>query len=370
MSLVHTPEQLGLAESIRRFVAQRTPLSAVREVVGRHDAFDAGVWRVLSRDLGLAGVLVPGKYGGADGSWADLTVALRELGAGLVPSPLVASGVLTATALAAGDDEDIKLSWLPRIADGRVVGALAVSEPGAEPWVAARPRTVVTGAGSDLRVTGRKSAVLNGSEADVLLVHALRDGAAGLYLVEATAAGLVVEREKAIDPTRSLASVTFEGCPAVPVAGNAAEILDRVVDIANLALAAEQLGAIKACLTMTVEYAKTRFTFGQPIGAYQGVKHKLADMYTSWALGDAALRAATEAADQDSPDLTLTAASARALTSPSYVEAAMTTMLLHGGLGYTWEHDAHFYYKNAIAGNVLFGGASFQLERVARCLSL
>ncbi|WP_236794733.1 acyl-CoA dehydrogenase family protein [Amycolatopsis sp. GM8] len=370
MSLVYTTEQVELAEAVRRFVAERAPLSVVREVAGREAPFDVPLWRALSDELGLTGVIVPAKYGGAGGSVADLTVALRELGAGLVPSPLVASGVLAATALLASVDEDLKFTWLPRIADGSVIGALAVSEPEVEPWVPARPRTVVTGDGSGLRVSGRKSAVLNGPEADILLVHAADGGEAGLYLVEASAPGVVVERAKSIDPTRSLATVTFEECLAVPVAGDAAEILGRVVDATNLALVAEQVGAIKACLAMTVEYAQDRFTFGQPIGAYQGVKHKLADLYTSSALADAALRTATEAADQDSAELVLAAASARALTSPAYVRAAMTTMLLHGGLGFTWEHDAHFFYKNAIAGNVLFGGAAYQLERVATSLSL
>ncbi|MFG1948466.1 acyl-CoA dehydrogenase family protein [Nonomuraea sp. NPDC048826] len=364
MSLIFTGDQKSLAETVRRFVAQRTPMPKVREVVGGDRAYDQEVWSRLAGDLGLAGLTIPEEYGGVGATQADLSAALRELGAGLVPSPLVAC-VLTAGALLALDDEEVKRELLPRLAEGALVGAVAVSEPGDRRWIPAQPATTATGSGDGVTLSGAKTAVLNGAEADVLLVQAAGPDGVGLYLVRSSADGLTVRKDKGVDPTRSSATVTFDGTPARLVAGDAVAALDHVADLANLAIAAEQCGAMLACLTMTTEFAKVRYTFGQPIGAYQGVKHKLADMYNLWALSDAALREAARAADEEPAKLGVAAAAARTLASPGYLAAAKNTMLLHGGIGFTWEHDAHFYYKNAIAGNVLAGDADYQQDRLA-----
>jgi alkylation response protein AidB-like acyl-CoA dehydrogenase len=149
------------------------------------------------------------------------------------------------------------------------------------------------------------------------------------------------------------------------VAGDCVAVLDHVADLANLAVASEQAGAIRACIDMTASYAKARYSFGNPIGAYQGVKHRLADMYTDWALADAAVRKAAEASARGSASLPAAAAAARVLSSPAYVNAAKYTMLLHGGIGFTWEHDAHLYYRNAATSNVLLGGPGYQRSRLA-----
>ncbi|TXK40295.1 acyl-CoA dehydrogenase family protein [Nonomuraea sp. C10] len=364
MSLIFTDDQKSLAETVRHFVAQRTPLPKVREVIGGDQAYDQEVWSRLAGDLGLAGLTIPEEYGGAGATQADLSAALRELGAGLVPSPLLAC-VLTAGALLALDDEEAKREVLPRIAEGALVGALAVSEPGNRRWIPADPETTATGSGDAVTLSGAKVAVLNGAEAGVLLVQARGPQGVGLYLVERSAGGLTVTKDEVVDPTRSSATVTLDGAPARLVAGDAVAALDRVADLANLAIASEQCGAMLACLTMTTEYAKVRYAFGQPIGAYQGVKHKLADMYNLWALADAALREATRAADEEPAKLGTAAAAARTLSSPGYLTSAKETMLLHGGIGFTWEHDAHFFYKNAIAGNVLAGDADYQQDRLA-----
>jgi alkylation response protein AidB-like acyl-CoA dehydrogenase len=214
-------------------------------------------------------------------------------------------------------------------------------------------------------LTGTKTAVINGAEADLLLVQAAGTAGTGIYLVTRDAAGLTVTPHTCMDATRSVATVTFDHTPAVPVAGDAVAALDRVADLANLAVAAEQSGAMRACVDMTAAYAKSRYSFGNPIGAYQGVKHRLADMYTDWALADAALRKAAEATVNGSASLPAAATAARVLSSPAYVNAAKYTMLLHGGMGFTWEHDAHLYYRNAVTSNVLLGGPQYQRSRLA-----
>ncbi|MFI7611440.1 acyl-CoA dehydrogenase family protein [Nonomuraea terrae] len=369
MSLIFTDDQKSLAQTVKRFVADRTPLPKVREVIGGDRSYDPEVWAGLAGTLGLAGLTIPEEYGGAGATHADLSAALRELGAGLVPSPLLAC-VLAAGTLVALGDEEVKRKLLPRLAEGHVVGTLAVSEPGNRQWIPARPATSAVRSGGGFALSGTKVAVLNGAEAEVLLVQAAGHEGTGVYLVERPADGLTVTKDDGVDPTRGTATVTFDGTAARLVAGDAAAALDHVTDLANLAIASEQSGAMGACLAMTTEFAKIRYTFGQPIGAYQGVKHKLADMYNLWALSDAALREATRAADEEPAKLGAAAAAARALTSHGYLASAKNTMLLHGGIGFTWEHDAHFFYKNAIAGNVLAGDADYQLDRLADKLGI
>ena len=296
MSLIDNNDQNALAAIVKRFVADHTPLTKVREVAESEQSFDPQVWRALSEDLGLAALIIPEEYDGAGGTVADLAAALRELGAGLVPSPLLASGVLAAGAILALEDEAACKEWLPRIACGATIATLAVSEPGNRCWIPPRPaaRAVVNG---QTTLTGTKTAVLNGGDADVFIVLASDGGRPALYLVEAGAPGLVVEPRKTIDTTRTTATIHCDQTPATLLAGDPAAALEHVANLANLAITAEQSGALRACLQLTTEYAKLRHSFGLPIGTYQGVKHPIADMYVDWSLLDAAVRAAAEAID-------------------------------------------------------------------------
>ena len=362
MTLIDTADQRDLASSVKRFVAGQAPMSAVRTTIASEQAFDPDVWRRLSQDLGVAGLAIPEEYGGAGASWSELVVALRELGAGLVPTPLLATSVLATGTLLALDDEEARREWLPRFAEGTAVGTLAVSEGARREWAVSDSTVTV----ADGALTGTKSGVLNAAEADVLLVTT----SSGVFLVEKDAPGLTITPVESLDLTRGIATVTLEGTPGRLLAGDAAAAVEQVADLANLALAAEQAAATKACLDMTTEFAKIRYSFGQPIGIYQGVKHPLADIYTDWALTDAAVRKAAESLAEGNPTASLDAASARLLASSGYVEAAKMTMLLHGGIGFTWEHDAHLYYRNAITGNVLLGGPTAQQDRVAEKLGV
>ncbi|KEA65896.1 hypothetical protein BA37_04039 [Mycobacterium tuberculosis NRITLD18] len=275
---------------------------------------------------------------------------------------MLATSVLATGTLLALDDEEARREWLPRFAEGTAIGTLAVSEGPRREWPVADSTCTV----ADGTITGTKTSVLNAAEADVLLVTT----AEGIFLVEKDAPGLTVTPADSLDLTRGIATVSLERTPGRLLSGDAATAIDTVADLANLALAAEQAAATKACLDMTTEFAKIRYSFGQPIGIYQGVKHPLADIYTDWALTDASVRKASESLALGSPTASLDAASARLLASSGYVEAAKMTMLLHGGIGFTWEHDAHLYYRNAITGNVLLGGPTAQQDRVAEKLGV
>jgi alkylation response protein AidB-like acyl-CoA dehydrogenase len=362
MALILTDEEQALADSVRKFVADRSPLTSLRHLIASGEPYDADVWKQMTAQLGLAGLSIPEGYGGVGAGYSALSVALTELGAGLVASPLLAS-MLAAEVLLRLNDETAKVELLPRIAGGELIATLAVASR-------AGGHVTVSGSGDGVTLTGTVSPVLNGAEASVLLVPAEADSGTSVYLVDGGAAGLTRTRLTAVDHSRSLARVTLDGTPARPLAGDAAAALAAAQDLANLALASESAGAMKACLDMTASYARIRVAFGQPIGAFQAVKHRLADMEKSWELGNAALRDAARAGDATPGRFSAAASVARVLLATAYAEAAVDTVQLHGGIGFTWEHDAHLYYKNGLSNKVLLGGPSDQLDRLADSLGI
>ncbi len=362
MALILTDEEQALAESVRKFVADRSPLTSLRQLIASGEPYDADVWKQLTTQLGLAGFTIPESYGGVGAGYSALSVALTELGAGLVASPLLASA-LAAEVLLRLEDHEARQDLLPKIAGGELIATLAMAS-------SAGGRVTASGSPVGPTLTGTVSPVLNGAEASVLLVPAEADGAIGLYLVDAGADGLAATRLTAVDHSRSLARITLAETPARLLAGDATAALGAAQNLANLALASESAGAMKACLDMTSNYAKIRVAFGQPIGAFQAVKHRLADMEKSWELGFAALRDAARAGDAEPGRFGVAASVARVLLATAYAEAAVDTVQLHGGIGFTWEHDAHLYYKNGLSNKVLLGGPGDQLDRLADSLGI
>jgi alkylation response protein AidB-like acyl-CoA dehydrogenase len=367
MTLILTDEELALADSVRKFVADRSPLTSLRQLIASGEPFDASVWKQMSAQLGLAGLTIPESYGGAGAGYSALSVALTELGAGLVASPLLGC-VLAAEVLLRLGDETAKNELLPKIAGGELIATLALASNagGRVTATSTGDGTVVTGT----VLTGTVSPVLNGADADVLLVPADGDGGTVIYLVDGSADGLARTRLTAVDHSRSLARVALTGTPGRALAGDAVAALAAAADLANLALASESAGAMKACLDMTSAYARIRVAFGQPIGAFQAVKHRLADMEKSWELGNAALRDAARAGDEKPDRFSVAASVARVLLASAYAEATVDTVQLHGGIGFTWEHDAHLYYKNGLSNKVLLGSPGEQLDRLADSLGI
>ncbi len=377
MPLILTKDELALADSVRRFVADRSPLTSLRQLISSGEPFDADVWKQLTAQLGLAGLAIPEEYGGAGAGRSALSVALFELGAGLVASPLLAS-VLAAETLLRLDDEAARAELLPKIADGQLIATLAKASSAGGQVTASGSADAVSGgavsggavSGGAALLTGTISPVLNGAEAGVLLVPAQGESGLAIYLVDSGAPGLTRKRLTAVDHSRSLARIKLAGTPARVLAGDAAAALAAALDLGNLALAAESAGAMKACLDMTSEYAKIRVAFGQPIGAFQAVKHRLADMEKSWELGYAAVRDAARAGDEEPGRFPAAASVARVMLADAYAEATVDTVQLHGGIGFTWEHDAHLYYKNGLSNKVLLGPPGEQLDRLAATLGI
>ncbi|HUB40476.1 MAG TPA: acyl-CoA dehydrogenase family protein [Streptosporangiaceae bacterium] len=364
MTLILTDEELALADSVRKFVADRSPLTSLRQLIASGEPYDAAVWKQMTAQLGLAGLTIPESYGGVGAGYSALSVALTELGAGLVASPLLGC-VLAAEVVLRLDDDAAKNDLLPKIAGGELMATLAVASSAGGQVTAAGPD-----AAGAATLTGSVSPVLNGAEADVLLVPAQADSGTVICLVDGGADGLRRTRLTAVDHSRSLARIVLAGTPGRVLTGDGAAALAAAADLANLALAAESSGAMKACLDMTSAYARIRVAFGQPIGAFQAVKHRLADMAMSFELGNAALRDAARAGDEKPDRFSVAASVARVLIASAYAEAVVDTVQLHGGIGFTWEHDAHLYYKNGLSNKVLLGGPGEQLDRLAGSLGI
>jgi len=300
---------------------------AVRGLVAR-----GGSWKRLCSEIGVAGLLVPEGHGGAGAGLEAAGIVMSELGRELVPTPMLGSAVLAAQVLLSSGDPAACARLLPGIADGsRTVAVACATAAGRwEPAV----RAV-----SD-RLTGSAHYVLDGAAADALLVAA--DD--GLYEVDPAAPGVRVEAVPALDATRDLAVVRLDGAPGRPFQGT----LDTALDHARIALAAEQTGAAERALEITVGYAKTRVQFGRPIGSFQALRHRMADMYVSV---ESARSLWLAAAREPGPEL---AASAHSYCSQALRSIAAEMIQIHGAIGVTWEHPAHRYLKRAHGSALLF----------------
>ncbi|MFF0473875.1 acyl-CoA dehydrogenase family protein [Streptomyces sp. NPDC004284] len=343
--------------------------SAVRAVLGRHPG-DAA-WRPLTEQIGVAGLAVPEEYGGAGCGAGEVHVVLEELGRELSPVPYLGSAVLVTRALLLSEDAEACARLLPDLASGAVVGALAWAEGGS--WDPSAIRAgAASGPGGTWRITGTKEHVLDAAGAGVLLVAAR--SAAGVSLFEVSADGAGVRRERAVtmDSTRAQARVVLAEAEGrlVGAEGAGDRVLAHVLDLACAALAAEQVGAAARCLELTLAYARERVQFGRPIGSFQAVKHRLADAYVLVESARSAALGASFAAAAGDPELPRHAAAAKSACSEAFSAVAGEMIQLHGGIGITWEHDAHRYFKRAHGSARLFGPPSWHRARLAADLGL
>jgi alkylation response protein AidB-like acyl-CoA dehydrogenase len=355
--LLYTEIEEDLRSSVRALLADRSPWQQVLAGVDAGAPEDPELWRALGAQLGCAGLLVPEEFGGLGASAREAAVVLEELGRAVTPSPFLTSAVVaTSTLLACGHTEP-----LAAMAAGEVTAALAVplSTPPAEPG----PATV--SAAGDL-LSGTVTSVAGALAADLLLVPA----GDALYLVEAGA----VTRTPAValDQTRPLADLTLDGVPGRRIATG----MDATAAVAAGLLAgaallgSEQLGVAEWCLDTTVAYAKTRTQFARPIGSFQALKHRLADLWVEISQARAVARYAAGCVATDDPDLPVAAALAQAHCAPVALHAAEECVQLHGGIGFTWEHPAHLYLKRAAAAHLTFGAPDQHRTTLAALLDL
>ncbi len=359
MNFAFTPEQDMLRDTVRAFLEDKAPTSKVRELMETESGLDEGLWAQMA-ELGLPAMHIPEDYGGAGFSHLELGIVLEELGRALTPGPLFSSVVLGANLLMVGGTESQREGLLPDVASGERRLAVAIVDEGGS-WDSAGTGTSATARGRDVVISGTKSYVIDGHTADTILVAACDgEGVLDFYLVDRSAPGVSTARLETMDMTRKQASVTLEDV-AVPVSarvgvpGTGRATLERLYDLAVVALAFEQVGGAQRCLEMAVEYAKTRYQFGRPIGSFQAIKHKCADMLIQVESARSTAYYAGWAAASDDSELAIVAPLAKSYCSDAYFSCAAENIQVHGGIGFTWEHDAHLYFKRAKTSQLMFG---------------
>jgi alkylation response protein AidB-like acyl-CoA dehydrogenase len=361
-----TEEQTELRRTIRSFCAAESPESEIRRVMETPEGFDRRVWRRLAAELGLTGLAIPAEYGGAGHGPVELGVVFEELGRALACVPYFATAGLAVPALLASGDRDAHKEYLPAIAAGEMIATLAVPEDSGS-WDPGDVTLAASRSGSGWALTGAKSFVPDGAAADLILVAARTGAGVSLFAVAASAPGLDREPLPVMDQTRPQAKLTFRAAQARLVGEDGAGLarLHRAVDEAAAALAAEQAGGAQHVLDMAVGYAKTRYQFGRPIGSFQAIKHRCADLLADVESARSVAYHAGWAAADDPGELPLAAALARSYCSEVFVRAATECVQIHGGIGFTWEHPAHLYLKRALTDRAMLGDPGRQRRRLA-----
>ncbi|MDX2541479.1 acyl-CoA dehydrogenase family protein [Streptomyces sp. WI04-05B] len=355
-----------LRASVREFLDAKSPEEAVRKLMESEPRFDTDVWAQAADQLRLPGLVIPEEYGGDGFGAVELGVVMEEMGRALLCAPFFSTVVLAVQALLASGDSEACARHLPGIADGRTTATLAVAEEDGS-WDPAliSARAVPDGDGG-WTLTGRKCFVIDGTTADLVLVVARTVAGPSFFAVDRTAPGVASVAMETLDATRAMARLTFDAVAATPVGveGAGGRIMAKVLDTASVGLAAEQAGGARRCLEMSAEYARTRHQFGRPIGSFQAVKHKCADMLVQVELAEASAREAALLAAGGAADFPVAAAVAHACCSRAYMFAAMENIQVHGGIGFTWEHPAHLYFRRAKSSQLLFGGPAVYHERL------
>jgi alkylation response protein AidB-like acyl-CoA dehydrogenase len=335
VNFAFSDEQEALRATVRKFLADTSPESEVRRLMETAEGYSPDVWRQLAGQLGLLGLIVPEEYGGSGFTFLELTVVFEEMGRSLLCAPFFSTVAMATTLLLALNDE------------------AAHGESG---WT----------------LSGEKRYVVDGHIANVVLTVARTEAGISVFAAEAGAPGLVAELSSTMDKTRKLARMTFAGTPArlIGVAGRAGAAVARMLDLTAIALAAEQVGGAQRVLEIAVSYAKIREQFGRPIGSFQAIKHKCANMLLETEAAKSAAYYAGWAAAEDDAELPVLASVAKAYCSEAYVHAAAENIQIHGGIGFTWEHPAHLYLKRAKSSELFLGAPDYHRERMLQGMGI
>ena len=372
MQFSFTSEQEEFRSVLRRFLEEKSPPSVVRRLMESEAGWERESWRELNQQLGIGAVHVPEAYGGQGFGFVELGIVLEEMGRALLCAPYFASTVLAATAIMNAGSEAQKRDLLPAIAAGETVATLAFTEPNGR-WDATGVEMTATAVGGGFRLDGMKSFVLDGHTADVIVVVARRAGSIGdeglsFFTVAGDAAGLTRRALKVMDPTRKQARLEFRSVEAALLgeAGGGAAPFARTMTQAAVCLANEMVGGAERLRQSALDYANLRVQFGRTIASFQSMKHKQADMLVDVELAKSAAYAAASAAAEDDAELPALASLAKACASDAYMQTAIHTIQIHGGIGFTWDNDTHLWFKRAKSSEVLLGDATYHRELMMR----
>ncbi len=379
MDFGFSQEQEMLRSTARKFFENECPSTFVRKMMDDPAGMTPELWHKLA-EQGWLGLIYPEAYGGVGLGFVDLAVLMEEMGRVVMPGPYFSTVLLGGLTLLEAGSESQKKEWLTKISAGEGKVTLAWTEPNAH-WDARAVTVRAKRSDGGVMISGTKLFVHDGHTADALIV-ACRTGdgpgpeeGVSLFLVPRTAPGLEAKLLPTMDQTRKLCEVTLNDV----MVGSEALVgewdrgwtpLSRVLDRATVALCAEMCGGVQKVLEMTTDYAKIRVAFGKPIGSYQGVKHKVADMLVDVENAKSITYYAAWAVDEAPAEAPLAVAMAKAYVSDAYRKAAAAGIQLHGGIGFTWEHDMHLYFKRAKGSEFTFGDATYHRERVAQLIHL
>ena len=378
MKFALNDEQEALAESAKRFLQEKAGCEAALQVMETDQGFDEAVWDTMASELGWTALTIPEAYGGYGLGYTDLIPLLEAMGRHMLCSPFFSSICMGANSILEAGTEEQKTKWLPEIAAGTSRATLAFTEAGGT-WCADDIQATYTRTDEGFVINGTKHYVLDGHTAHLIIVAARAEGSTGekgisLFVLNPASQGLSIHAIKNLDPTRKQANITLDNTPLTFSAQLGGQDLDwsivqRILDLAGVALSLEQVGCAERCLQTAVDYAKIRTQFNRPIGSFQAIKHKCADMLV---LVESARSAAWFAAwSATQPEGLADAASqAQSYCSDALYNCAAESIQIHGGIGFTWEHEAHLYFKRAQSSKVLLGTPETHRERIAQMLEL
>jgi alkylation response protein AidB-like acyl-CoA dehydrogenase len=370
VNFAFSEEQEELRKSVRRFLEEKSPETEVRRLMETADGYDPAVWKQMGEQLGLQGLAIPEQFGGSGYGFVELGIVMEEMGRSLLCAPFFSTTLAALTLLHSGDDA-AKKAHLPGIASGATSATLAYTEANGR-WDESGITMAAKKSGDAWTLTGEKTFVLDGHTSGLILVAAKTGAGTSLFAVAGDAAGLTRTALSTMDQTRKQAKLAFSNVSASLVGADGAGwgTLRTVLDLAAVALAAEQVGGAQKVLEMSVEYAKVRVQFGRPIGSFQAIKHKCADMLLEVESAKSAAYYAMWAASEMNEELPVVASLAKAYCSDAYFHAAAENIQIHGGIGFTWEHPAHLYFKRAKTDELLFGDPTYHREQLAQRIGL
>ena len=348
-----------LRDEARKFLAERCTTKAVRRILEGDAPYDRELWTQVAQ-MGWLGAAVPESYGGAGLGHEGLCVLAEEIGRAIAPIPFASSVYLATEAILAHGSDAQKRKYLPKLAAGELIGAFAVAEGPDNP----RPEAISARLHGGT-LSGSKWPVADGSVADLAVIVAKDEaGTPRLAIVELAGKGVSRETLKTIDPTRDQARLDFDGALAEPLGDAGWAAVQALLDRAAVLVAFEQVGGAQACLEMATSYAKDRVAFGRPIGSFQAIKHKLADVYIATELARSNAYYGAWALSTDAPELPLAAAAARVAATEAYHLASKENIQTHGGMGFTWELDCHLFYRRAKMLALALGSARHWKNRL------
>jgi alkylation response protein AidB-like acyl-CoA dehydrogenase len=371
MNFGFSEEQDELRKMVRRFLEEKSPESEVRRLMATSEGYDPAVWAQMANELGLQGLGIPEEYGGQGYGPVELYVVFEEMGAALLCSPYFSTVALAANALLLVGDDQSKSDYLAGIASGETIATVALTDDDGR-WDLATTSTTARPEGDGFVLSGIRNYVTDGSTASLLLVPAMTKAGLSLFAVDGDAKGVSREVLATMDQTRKQSRIVFEDAPArlVGTDGGALEGLEATSQIAAAALAAEQVGGAQRVLDSSVEYAKNRVQFGRPIGSFQAIKHKCADMLLDVESAKSAAYYAAWAAQERNDELPIAASLAKSFCSEAYFHCAAENIQIHGGIGFTWEHPAHLYFKRAKSSELFLGDPAYHRELLAQRLGI